>query len=49
MGNVVEDIAIFNPLEDDLFILDCNVLMYVFYTYGGYRNCLLNTSDAADD
>lgn len=41
MGNVVEDIAIFNPLEDDLFILDCNVLMYVFYTYGGYRNKLM--------
>lgn len=41
MGNVVKDITLFSPLEDDLFILDCNVLMYVFYTYGGYKNKLM--------
>lgn len=41
MDNIVTDITTFTPMENDLFILDCNVLMYVFYTYGGYKNKLM--------
>lgn len=38
MSNTVFDISTFNHQIGNKYILDCNVLMYVFYTFGGYNN-----------
>lgn len=36
MGNNVIDAATVNLQPTDRLLFDCNVLMYIFYTYGGY-------------
>lgn len=37
MSSQIIDISTFQASEDDKFIFDCNVLMYVFYTFGDYN------------
>lgn len=43
MSNKIIDISTFTPNDDDKFLLDCNVLMYVFYTFGGYNNHVMTS------
>lgn len=38
MSNEIIDISRFSPSDADTFLFDCNVLMYVFYTFGGYKD-----------
>ena len=42
MSNTVYDISAFTHQEWNKYILDCNVLMYVFYTFGGYSNVIMD-------
>ena len=42
MSNTVYDISAFTHQEGNKYILDCNVLMYVFYTFGGYSNVIMD-------
>lgn len=41
MSNTVIDIKTFVPQKGQKFLLDCNVLMYVFYTFGNYKTSVL--------
>ena len=41
-GPTIYDISTFQKQDDDVFLLDCNVLMYIYYTFGGYSNSIMN-------
>ena len=41
-GSTIYDISTFQKQDDDVFLLDCNVLMYIYYTFGGYSNSIMN-------
>ena len=41
MSSQIIDISTFHPDDNDKYLFDCNVLMYVFYTFCGYSNSIM--------